>query len=117
MSIHFEVQDTEVRVTVAEVDRKTLGEFEAELADGLRRYQDVPRPNPDRCTTSMVVDLRDVEFLDSSGIRALLDSDLAAARFGGRVVLIGARGIARRCLEVTGVLERMQHPAERWTER
>ena len=114
MSIQFEVQDTRVRVTVTEVDRSTIGEFAAELADGLRRYEETPRPGPGRFTTSMIVDLSEVEFLDSSGIRALVDCDLTALRFGGRVVVIGARGAVRRCLQVTGVLDHLQHPAELW---
>jgi anti-anti-sigma factor len=117
MSIHFEVEDTRVRVSVTEVDHHTAHEFAAELAEGLERYESVPRPSPGRPTSSMLVDLGGVEFLDSAGIRALLDCDNAAARFGGRVVVHNARGAVRRCLEVTGVLEHLQHPAERWAER
>jgi anti-sigma B factor antagonist len=116
MSIHFEVEDIRLRVTVNEVDHHTVDSFAAELAEGLRRYEDMPRPSPGRCTTSMIVDLSDVTFLDSSGLRALIDADITAMRFGGRVVIVGARGIVRRCLEVSGVLDHMQHPAERWSE-
>ncbi len=114
MSIHFEVEDTRVRVSVDEVDLHPVGEFAGELAEGLRRYEAVPRPSPGRCTSSMLVDLGGVQFLDSSGIRALLDCDKAAARFGGRVVVHNARGAVRRALAITGVLEHLQHPAERW---
>jgi anti-anti-sigma factor len=111
MSIQFEIQDTVVRITVAEVDPLTVAQFAAELAEGLRRYEEVPRPSPGRCMTALVVDLSDVRFLDSTGIRALVDCDIAALQFGGRVVVTGARGIVRRCLEVTGVLDRLRHPA------
>lgn len=116
VSIHFEVGDTRVRVTVTEVDHHSVGGFAAEVAEGLRRYEESPRPGPGRCPTGMIVDLSDVTFLDSSGLRVLIDADITAARFGGRVVLVGACGVVRRCLEVSGVLDHLQHPAERWGE-
>jgi anti-anti-sigma factor len=116
VSIDFEVRDTVVVVTTGEIDHHTIGEFQAELTDGLRRYEEVPHPAPGRCPTSLVVDLSQVTFLDSSGIRVLIEADLAAMRHGGRVVVAGASGVVHRVLDVTGVLGRMQPPAEatRW---
>ena len=116
MSTHFEIEDTVVRADVAEIDQATVGAFTEQLLVGLCRYELAPRPAPGRLTSSLIVDLGEVEFMDSSGIRALLDVDSVAARFGGRVVVLGAHGPVRRVLEVTGVFDRLQHPAERWAE-
>jgi anti-anti-sigma factor len=116
VSVQFEVEDTVVRVWMAEVDRVTVDELRELLTDGLRRYELAPRPAPRRFTSSLIVDLGGVRFMDASGIRALLDADAAARGLGGRVVILGAHGPVRRVLEVTGVFERFQHPGERWAE-
>jgi anti-anti-sigma factor len=50
----------------------------------------------------LVVDLTRVTFLDSSGIGALLDAHLQR-RHRAPVVLVGAVGMVRRVLEVSGV--------------
>jgi anti-anti-sigma factor len=90
----------DVRVTVEEVDRASIGRLQQELADALRRYSEGPGG-------TLVVDLTAVRFLDSSGIRALLDADRAAVEHGGRVTVVGANGSVRRALEVTGVWDRL----------
>jgi anti-sigma B factor antagonist len=109
MRIEFEATDTRVKVTVTEVDRATVDRFKAQLAEGLGRYDDA-KLAAGRCTTAVVVDLSDVEFLDSTGIRALLDTDREATRLGGRLLVTGANGIVRRMLELTGVLQHLEYP-------
>jgi anti-anti-sigma regulatory factor len=116
MSIQFETRDTRVAITVTEIDAATIGEFIGELAYGLLRYTETPLPRPGFRTSSLVVDLSLVSFLNARGARALIEADAAAGLHGGRVVVSGARGEVRRCLEVVGVFDRMQHPAERWAE-
>jgi anti-anti-sigma factor len=116
MTIEFEAQDTWVIVNIVEIDRSNVDEFRALLRDAFRRYERAPRPTPGRCTTSMLIDLSRVRFLDCSAVKALVDVDAAADTFGGRVVIVAAQGEARRCLEITGVYERLRHPAERWAE-
>jgi len=76
-------------------------DLEPRIVEGLHRCEAGPDPSPE-----LVVDLSQVTFLDSTGIRALIDAEQALARRGGRLVVCGATGVARRCLEVTGVLER-----------
>jgi anti-anti-sigma factor len=83
-----------LQVSVEEVDRASIDRLEAELAGALQQ-----RTNGD----ALVVDLGAVRFLDSSGIRALVDADRAAGLTGGRVNLVGATGVVRRALEVSGV--------------
>ena len=89
-----------VVVTTDEIDHHTGSDFRAELQEGLRRCEAAPDP------PALVVDLSRVKFLDSTGIRELIDTDLALELRGGRLVVRGADGVVRRCLEITGVLER-----------
>jgi anti-sigma B factor antagonist len=89
-----------VVVTTEQIDRHTAPNFGEELAEGIRRCAEAPDPSPE-----LVVDFSQVTFLDSTGIRELIVADQALARRGGRLVVRGADGVVRRCLEVTGVLE------------
>lgn len=54
---------------------------------------------------AVVVDLTDVDFLDSAGVRALVESAQAAASAGVAVTVTGASGWVARVLEITGVAE------------
>ena len=85
-----------LQVSVEEIDRSSIHLFEAELAEAVRHH---------RGDASLVVDLGAVRFLDSSGIRALIDAERAVAQTGGRLNVVGATGIVRRVLEVAGVWE------------
>ena len=53
----------------------------------------------------LVVDFSQVTFMGSAGIHELIDAEQALKRRGGRLIVRGAHGVARRCLEVTGFLE------------
>ncbi len=53
----------------------------------------------------LVVDLGDVEFLDSEAMNAMLGGCTAAAGNGVGVRLTGARGMVHRVLTISGVLE------------
>jgi anti-sigma B factor antagonist len=52
--------------------------------------------------TALRVDLREVEFLDSSGIAVLLNGRRSADEHGVAYRVIGAQGIARRVLQISG---------------
>ena len=53
-----------------------------------------------------VVDLRDLEFCDSTGLRALLGEAREAEICGGRVrFVVPAHGIVRRLFDVCGVTQ------------
>jgi len=56
----------------------------------------------DRSPT-VVVDLADVDFLDSSGIHGLVAAHRAAVERGGRVVVENPSGSVAAVLDVTGV--------------
>jgi anti-anti-sigma factor len=51
----------------------------------------------------VVVDLGAVEFLDSSGIHALVAAHHAAKRAGSEFYVINARGIVAHVLDLTGL--------------
>ena len=51
----------------------------------------------------VVIDLRGLQFLDSSGIAALLEARRVVDESGRPYHLRGARGIVLRALEVTGL--------------
>lgn len=52
-----------------------------------------------------IVDLTDVTFLASLGIRMLLSSAKAAAGRGGKVVLIAPQPLVEQSLRVTGIAQ------------
>lgn len=51
--------------------------------------------------SAIIVDLRDLTFIDSSGLRALLRAKERARTTSHRVVLLGASASARRLFEIT----------------
>lgn len=63
----------------------------------------------------LVLDLRDVDFMDSSGLRVVLSVDRAQRERGARLVVVrGGRRVAR-VMELTGAdrqLEMVDDPAE-----
>jgi anti-sigma B factor antagonist len=54
-------------------------------------------------TTKVVVDLSGVDFLDSSGIASLLKGRRVADGSGVAYLVVGAEGMVRRVLDLTGV--------------
>jgi anti-sigma B factor antagonist len=52
---------------------------------------------------AIVLDLARVDFLDSTGVQAMLDGYHAAMVAGGRLTLRGTHGTALRVLEVIGL--------------
>lgn len=51
---------------------------------------------------SIVLDLRDLTFLDSTGLHAILDAWRRAEVNGHQLRVVGASGAARRLFELTG---------------
>ena len=56
----------------------------------------------------VVLDLTDVSFLDSSGLRSIMRASNLLAERDGRLTLAGLSGAAKRVLEVTGLLDRIR---------
>jgi anti-anti-sigma factor len=57
--------------------------------------------------TRVVIDLRGVRFLDSTGLRLVLELDAAARESGQELLLIRGSDVVQRIFEVTQVAERL----------
>ena len=76
------------------------GEFDMSCEDGLRAEVariTALRPN------GVVVDLGDVTFIDSRGLRMLLELASAARRDGFQLTIVNADGQVRSSLRITGL--------------
>ena len=58
--------------------------------------------------TKLVIDLRGVRFLDSTGLRLILELDAAARESTQELALIRGSSVVQRIFEVTQVSERLQ---------
>ena len=54
----------------------------------------------------IILDLAAVSFLDSSGLRGIIQAGNLLAGRDGRLLIEGASGATQRVLEITGLLER-----------
>jgi anti-sigma B factor antagonist len=77
-----------------ELDIATEAQAMAELARAM-----------DGCDV-LIADLRGLEFLDSSGVRVLLATDLRAREHGTRFGVVRGEGMVARLLEVTRISQR-----------
>jgi anti-sigma B factor antagonist len=59
----------------------------------------------------VVIDMTDVTFLDSTGVRVLVEAYRSAQRNGGALYVRGARHWVARVLEVTGVARLLTMPS------
>jgi anti-anti-sigma factor len=57
---------------------------------------------------SILLDLSGVTFLDSSGLRAIVEASKRIELTGGDIICTGLSGAAHRVLELTGVLESLR---------
>ena len=90
---------TEVRRKVAEV--ALVGELDMRSASVLE--EDLARYIGDG-VAGVVIDLRELTFLDSSGLHTLVDAKRRATASGQRLVLVGATESTRRLFELTKTL-------------
>ena len=72
---------------------------EAQATDGARRGRWT-------APSVLVVDLRELGFLDSTGVRVLLAADLRAREHGMRFGVVRGDGMVARLLEVTRIDQR-----------
>lgn len=80
-----------------ELDIAAAAEFESAL-------DELERDRPQR----IVVDLRGLTFLDSTGLRALLGADTRARKAGRRLTIVQGPDAVRRVFEITGLEERLE---------
>jgi len=102
-TVAVERGDGVARVLVAgELDLATVPELEARL----------PAPSPGE---TLVLDLRELAFIDSSGIRVLMRLDLDSRERGWTLVVVRARPSVQRVLDLVRLGDRIRlvdEPAE-----
>jgi anti-anti-sigma factor len=98
LSLHTYQESDSVRVAVSgELDLSSALTFEEEL----RRIED-------RCTPSLLVlDLRALKFMDSTGLRLILSAHARAVNRGRKLAIVEGGDAVRRIFRLTGVLERL----------
>jgi anti-anti-sigma factor len=81
-----------------------VGELDLATVDTLRAEVERLRESG---FARIVVDLRGVRFLDSTGLRLILELDTAARQGGQDLVLIRGSDVVQRIFEVTQVADRL----------
>jgi anti-sigma B factor antagonist len=56
----------------------------------------------------IVLDLANIDFIDSSGIRVIVRAARQVEQNGGRLLVENASGATQRILEVAGILEQLR---------
>lgn len=77
---------------------------ELDLATVVQLEVELPSPHKG---DAVVIDLRQLDFIDSIGVRAMMQLDVTARAEDWSLVLAGARGHVKRVLEVCGVHRRI----------
>jgi anti-anti-sigma factor len=98
-----------LQVAASEVDGIQLlrltGEFDMAGVDSFERQLERGRAPEQR---TLVLDLRGLRFIDSSGLRAVVIADQQARDAGRRCVVVRGPERVSRVLELTGVAERLE---------
>src|SRR3712207_807751 len=76
-----------------------------QLDEELRRWEE-------HGSDPIVVDLRRLEFMDSSGLRTLIAADSRAREGGRRLVIVQGPDVVQRVLRVTRLDERLETRSE-----
>jgi len=99
----------ELHVVVTETVRAwsvvVRGEIDMETAEQLERVLDEVIAKGALLVT---LDLEEVDFLDSSGLRVILGASQKLSAQDGQLLLEGASSAVERVLEVTGMIERLR---------
>jgi len=96
-------------VAVARADDEVVmsltGELDPHTAPVLREAID--ELGPDIGATSLVFDLRNLRFIDSSGLRVVISAHRLMDERGGRLILRSPSATALRILSVTGLADQI----------
>lgn len=85
---------------MGEIDLATAGQVQSALNEALG------------AGTVVELDLSEVTFIDSTGLRAILLTHNSAQEQGREFTVTGANAAARRLLELTGVAEVVRAPPD-----
>jgi anti-anti-sigma factor len=79
---------------------------ELDLSTGPRVEEEVRRAEADGPQT-LILDLREVTFFDSTGLQLVLDADVRAREEGRKLIVLPGDGEPRRILELAEVADRL----------
>lgn len=88
-------------VVAGEVDLDSSTALAEALAGALASARSAPEVS---------LDLRGVRYMDSTGLRAILEAQHNAERAGGRLTVMATSNIVRRLIEISGVAELLGLP-------
>jgi anti-anti-sigma factor len=98
LSLHTYQESDAVRVALSgELDLSSALTFEEEL----RRIEE------QSTAKLLVLDLRSLKFMDSTGLRLILSAHARAINRGRRLTIVQGGDAIRRIFRLTGVLERL----------
>jgi anti-anti-sigma factor len=98
LAVELSRHDDAVRIALSgELDLSSALAFE----DQLRRVEEEAQPRV------LVLDLRRLKFLDSTGLRLILAAHARALKRGGRLSIVQGTDAVRRIFRLTGVIERL----------
>jgi anti-sigma B factor antagonist len=98
LSLHTYLEPDRVRVAVSgELDLSSALVFEEELRR-IEKQSDVPL---------LVLDLRALKFMDSTGLRLILSAHARAIKSSRKLAIVEGGEVVRRIFKITGVLERL----------
>jgi anti-anti-sigma factor len=98
----------EIEITAAAVLIRIVGEIDLSTSDDVGKW--IVKAIPQGPGQELVVDLRAVTYLDSTGIRALVLGQQAAGRKGVTMRVTGSLGRVEAVLKITGVYEMLTQP-------
>ena len=99
MSVGWETTDRADGVHV-----ELTGELDISSASGVEsRLMEVEERAPER----LVLDLRRVNFIDSTGLSMIINADGRARKAGRRLTIVSGDGVPRRILRTVGLEDRL----------
>jgi anti-sigma B factor antagonist len=85
------------------------GELDISSAAGVEsRLMEVEQRAPER----LILDLRRVSFIDSTGLSMIINADGRARKEGRRLTIVSGEGVPRRILRTVGLEERLDVQVE-----
>jgi anti-sigma B factor antagonist len=84
---------------------RLAGEFDMAGVDRFERSLPVGRTSEG---ATFVLDMRELTFIDSSGLRAVVIADQRVRAEGGRLIVVRGPARVNEVLEVTGVAQRIE---------
>lgn len=99
MSVGWETSDRADGVHV-----ELTGELDISSASGVEsRLMEVEERAPER----LILDLRRVNFIDSTGLSMIINADGRAKKAGRRFTIVSGDGVPRRILRTVGLEDRL----------